>query len=171
MAFTLLYFTLNALLKYFNILQYSGIKTLPARNMKCCYLKEKKLLDYLRFQKGLTGYYMVFLNYIVASAFTGKVLQLQFLSNWQHKSKAFQDQNINWKIYHPLYYIPLPKNQKEFFAAHKILRVLKLPRAFMDRVFFRFQSDRVLFRFLSDRVLVIRSSLSPQRQDLHQGPQ
>ena len=57
-------------------------------------------------------------------------------------------------LHHPLYHIPLPKRQKEFFAVKKSLRVLKLLRIITDRVLFRFLNDMVLYRFLSDGVLL-----------------
>ena len=53
----------------------------------------------------------------------------------------------------PSYHIPLPKSQKEFLAAQKSLRILKLLRILINRVLFKFFSDRVLFRVLSDRLL------------------
>ena len=63
----------------------------------------------------------------------------------------------------PIYHIPIPKSEKDFFAVQKSLRVLKLLRAPIDKVLFRLLSDRVPLRVLSDRVSfessVIDSSL------------
>ena len=53
----------------------------------------------------------------------------------------------------PSYHIPLLKSQKEFLAAQKSLRILKLLRVLINRALFQFFSDRVLFRVLSDRLL------------------
>ena len=36
-----LYFTFNAILKHFNILQHFGVKTLPVQDMERCYLQKK----------------------------------------------------------------------------------------------------------------------------------
>ena len=49
--------------------------------------------------------------------------------------------------------MPLPKSQKELFAARKSLNVLKLLKILIDSALFRFFSKRVLLKMLSDRVL------------------
>ena len=66
-----LYFTFNALLKYFNSF---GVKPFPAQDMKRCYLQNKVFRNYSRFLKGLSGYYMVLTNDILALTFTRKIL-------------------------------------------------------------------------------------------------
>ena len=59
------------------------------------------------------------------------------------------------KVYphHLLFYMPLPKIQKEFLAAQYSLRILKILRVLVDSALLRFYSDGVPFRFYSDRVL------------------
>ena len=44
--------------------------------------------------------------------------------------------------------MPLSKSKKEFFVTQKSLWVLKLLKALIDRVVFRFLSDRVLLQVL-----------------------
>ena len=100
---------------------------------------------------------MVFMNYILSLSLTKKSLQLQFLRDWQDENEAFRDQTFHIKIYfhHPLHHIPLLKGQKGFFfTAYQPLRVLKLLRVLINRVFLRFPIDRSLYMFLSDRVLL-----------------
>ena len=73
-----------------------------------------------------------------------------FSFDWLHESKVFQDQNFHTKIYpyYPLCHMPLSKSKKEFFVTQKSLWVLKLLKALIDRVVFRFLSDRVLLQVL-----------------------
>ena len=69
------------------------------------------------------------MNNIVTLAFTTKILQLQFLSDWQHENEAFQDQNVSLKIYfhHPVYYVPLPKNLKKLIYGSKVIEGPEAP--------------------------------------------
>ena len=52
-----------------------------------------------------------------------------------------------------LFYMPLPKIQKEFLAAQYSLRILKILRVLVDSALLRFYSVSVPFSFYSDRVL------------------
>ena len=71
---------------------------------------EKNMPNYLGFYKGLTGCYIVFMNYIAALTFKRKLLSL---SDWQHEveNEAFKDQNsyLENYPYHPFYQILSPK--------------------------------------------------------------
>ena len=62
---------------------------------------------------------------------------------------------IYMKVYphHLLFYMPLPKIQKEFLAAQYSLRILKILKVLVDSALLRFYSDRVMFWFLSNRFI------------------
>ena len=62
---------------------------------------------------------------------------------------------IYMKVYphHLLFYVPLPKIQKEFLAAQYSLRILKILKVLVDSALLRFYNDSAPFRFYSDRVM------------------
>ena len=79
-----------------------------------------------------------------------------FYNSLNQVDSAFSSKVIilpNTRKNYPFYHIPLPKNQKDYFAARKSSRALKLLKVLIDGVLFRFHSDRVLLTVLSDRIL------------------
>ena len=98
----LLYF-----LCFFKILQYFGVRTFPAQDMKCCYLQKKieQLFWISKRPYSLIALWLYSLREnTLASIF-------KWLVAWK---KAFQDQNFSLNIFphHPLYHMPLPKAKK-----------------------------------------------------------
>ena len=51
--------------------------------------------NYSGFYQDLSGYYMVFLNYIAALSLTGKIVVLQFLSDYTGLDKFTATRPIN----------------------------------------------------------------------------
>ena len=95
--------------------------------------------NYSGFYQDLSGYYMVFMNYIPSSTLTTKIIFLQVLNDCGVKTR--------WNIYvssSPTLTYTITKKLKKFFGAQKPLRVLKLLRVLSGRVLFRVLSDSVL---------------------------
>ena len=83
---------------FFWIFQYFGIKTFPVQGTKHCYL-QKKICNYWGFYKGLSRYYMIFMNYITKLTSTRKS---QFLGECSTKRRPYKTKILIWK------FIPLP---------------------------------------------------------------
>ena len=77
----------------------------------------------------------------------GKNLLASIFKWLQRENETIQNQNFYMKIYshHPLYHIPSPKFQKDFFTAHESLGIPKLLALLIDRIYFRMLNHRVLF--------------------------
>ena len=137
-------------------------------------LAKENIRNYSGFCKDLSGYYIIFMNYIAALTLTKKILLLQFLSECSIEARPSKNKIFKWKsipstypfIYHH------QKAKTTFFATQKLLRVMRLLRVLLDRVpfkvfgegfLFRVITKRSNFRVLSDSVLlgfsVIRFSL------------
>ena len=69
-----------ALLKFFNIFQYFGVKAFSAWDMIHCYLEKRFNVAIWEF-KDLTGYFTVFMNYIKALRFATNFKK--FVSNFK----------------------------------------------------------------------------------------
>ena len=145
-------------------------------------LVKENIRNYSGFCKDLSGYYIIFMNYIAALTLTKKILLLQFLSECSIEARPSKNKIFKWKsipstypfIYHH------QKAKTTFFATQKLLRFMRLLRVLRDRVPFkvfgegflfrvitkrgnfrvlsdsvllRFLCDKVFFRFLSGRVL------------------
>ena len=106
--------------------------------------------------RGVFVGYVVFMSYIAVWKFTRKTILLQFLSDCGLKMRPSKGKILIWKFFpatHSIMYYN-KKSQKEFFAAQKVLRVVKLLRILSDRAICRALSGSVLFRFLSDCVFL-----------------
>ena len=119
------------------------------------------LHNYSGFSKSNSGYYMLFMNYIVAlvSIFKWLIAWKQGLSRPTFSCEDLSPSHST--IYHH------QKAKKNFFAAQKSLRVLKLLRILTDRVVFRFSIDMIflqrqgLLLVLSDRLFLRAAAIDP----------
>lgn len=101
-----------------------------------------------RFYIGLSGYYMVYINYIVALTSSEKIIQLKLSSS----SSMIQDHYSHIKIIHINHSIIYYFQNESPFAAQMLL---KLQKVVNNRVLLRFYSDSVLFRVFIGKVLFL----------------
>ena len=113
--------------------------------------------------RGVFVGYVVFMSYIAVWTFTRKTILLQFLSDCDLKMRPSKGKILIWKFFpatHSIMYYN-KKSQKEFFAAQKVLRVVKLSdrRTLFDfSVIGSVKGSPVIDSFLGLSVLFFRNT-------------